>query len=96
MEKVVAGTAIHYLNDAKANIANNVTRNHSLSEAYAFLEGLKYGYNAINSVGMTSSEIDTALGYFGNDFNTVTLANLNDAIDLIASKTGLDSVKGSL
>lgn len=96
MEKVAAGTAIHYLNDAKANIANNVTRNHSLSEAYAFLEGLKYGYNAINSVGMTSSEIDTALGYFGNDFNTVTLANLNDAIDLIASKTGLDSVKGSL
>lgn len=96
LEKVSAGTAIHYLNDAKANIASNVTRNHSLSEAYAFLEGLKYGYNAINSTGMTSAEIDTALAYFGSDFNTVTLADLNNAIDLIASKTGLTSVAASL
>jgi len=96
LEKVSAGTAIHYLNSAKANIASNVARNHSLSEAYAFLEGLKYGYNAINTTGMTSTEIDTALGYFGNDFNVVTLADLNNAIDLIASKTGLTSVASNL
>jgi len=96
LEKVSAGTAIHYLNSAKANIASNVARNHSLSEAYAFLEGLKYGYNAINNTGMTSAEIDTALGYFGNDFNVVTLTDLNNAIDLIASKTGLTSVASSL
>ena len=96
LEKVSAGTAIHYLNSAKSNIANNVARNHSLSEAYAFLEGLKYGYNAINATGMTSAEINTALGYFGNDFNVVTLADLNNAIDLLASKTGLTSVASSL
>lgn len=96
LERVSAGTAIHYLNSAKSNIASNVTRNHSLSEAYAFLEGLKYGYNAINNTGMTSSEIDTALAYFGNDFNVVTLADLNNAIDLIASKTGLSSVASNL
>tara|TARA_B100000809_G_scaffold215432_1_gene220644 strand:+ start:293 stop:1510 length:1218 start_codon:yes stop_codon:yes gene_type:complete len=96
LEKVVAGSAIHYLNSAKSNIANNVARNHSLSEAYAFLEGLKYGYNSINSVGMTSAQIDSALSNFENDFNTVTLANINSAIDLIASNTGLESVKGSL
>ena len=96
LEKVSAGTAIHYLNDAKAKIANNTARNHSLSEAYAFLEGLKYGYNAINNLGITTSDIDTALGYFGNDFNAVTVTNLNSAIDLIASKTGLESVKSTL
>lgn len=96
LEKVSAGTAIHYLNSAKSNIANNVARNHSLSEAYAFLEGLKYGHNAISNSGMTSAEIDTALAYFGSDFNTVTLADLNNAIDLIASKTGLTSVASSL
>jgi len=96
LEKVAAGTAIHYLNSAKSNIASNVARNHSLSEAYAFLEGLKYGYNAINNTGMTSSEIDTALGHFGADFNTVTLADLNNAIDLIASKTGLTAVASTL
>ncbi len=96
MEKLSAGTAIHYLNSAKSNITNNTARNHSLSEAYAFLEGLKYGYNAINGTGMTSTEIDQALAHFSSDFNTVTLANLQSAIDLIASKTGLESVKGSL
>jgi hypothetical protein len=96
LEKVVAGSAIHYLNSAKSNIANNVARNHSLSEAYAFLEGLKYGYNSINSIGMSSSQIDNALSYFESDFNTVTLDDINNAIDLIASNTGLESVKGSL
>ena len=45
---------------------------------------------------MTATEIDTALGYFGNDFNIVTLADLNNAIDLIASKTGLSTVASSL
>lgn len=96
LEKVSAGTAIHYLNSAKSNISSNVARNHSLSEAYAFLEGLKYGYNALNNTGMTAAEIDTALSYFGNDFNIVTLTDLNNAIDLIASKTGLSTVASSL
>jgi len=96
LEKVSAATAIHYLNVAKTNITNNTTRNHALSEAYAFLDGLKYGYNAINAKGMTYSEINTALGYFENDFNIVTLTDLDNAIDLIASKTGLTNVKNDL
>lgn len=96
IERVSAGTAIHYLNSAKSNITNNTARNHVLSEAYAFLNGLKYGYNAINSTGMTISEINTAIGHIGTDFNAVTIANINDCIDLIASKTGLESVKSQL
>ena len=95
MERVAAATAIHYLNEAKANIVSNTTRNHVLSEAYAFLDGLKYGYNAISGVGMTVPDIDTALGYF-SDFNNVTISDLNNAIDLIAHKTGLSSVKDQL
>ena len=96
LEKVAAGTAIHYLNAAKNNISNNTTRNHVLSEATAFLEGLKYGYNAVANKGMNASEIDIALAYIGEDFNVVTIDNLNAAIDLIASSTGLESVKASL
>ena len=96
MEKVSAGTAIHYLNEAKANIANNTTRNHVISEAVAFLNGLKYGYNCISGDGMTSVEVDSALAIIGNDYNNVTLLDLQNAIDLIASKTGLDSVKANL
>ncbi|MFK8045319.1 MAG: DUF4856 domain-containing protein [Crocinitomicaceae bacterium] len=96
IERVSAGTAIHYLNEAKTNITNPTTRNHVLSEAYAFLSGLKYGYNAINNKGMNTIEIQNALNFIGTDFNVVTVANINSCIDLIASKTGLVSVKSQL
>jgi hypothetical protein len=96
MEKVCAGTAIHYLNDAKANISNVTARNHQISEAVAFLEGLKYGHNAISGNGMTSAQVDAALAFIGTDFNIVTLADLQSAIDEIANNTGLSSVSSSL
>ena len=96
MEKVCAGTAIHYLNEAKANIASPTLKNHVLSEAIAFIDGLRYGYNSINGISITSAEVDIALGYIGNDLSAVSITNLNLAIDLIASKTGLNDVKASL
>tara|TARA_R110000782_G_scaffold237188_1_gene323364 strand:- start:80048 stop:81214 length:1167 start_codon:yes stop_codon:yes gene_type:complete len=96
IEKVCAGTAIHYLNEAKANITSPIVKNHVLSEAIAFIDGLRYGYNSINAVSITSAEVDTALGYIGNDLSAVTIVNINLAIDLIASKTGLNDVKASL
>jgi hypothetical protein len=97
MEKVLAGTAIHYLNDAKANVGvDNTLKNHQLSEAWAFLNGLRYGQPCIGGTGMSSADIDTALGYIGTDFSLVTITNLNLAIDLIAANTGLTSVKATL
>ena len=44
---------------------------------------------------MLPADIDTALAYF-EDFQNVTISDLNSAIDLIASKTGLTSVKSTL
>lgn len=96
LEKVCAGTAIHYLNEAKANITSPIVKNHVLSEAIAFIDGLRYGYNSINGISITSAEVDIALGYIGNDLSAVSITNLNLAIDLIASKTGLNDVKASL
>ncbi len=90
MEKLAAGTAIHYLKSAKENISNATARNHVISEAVAFLTGMKYGYRASNG-GMTSSEITSVLVGIGTDFNNVTLTSLQTAIDNIASKTGLTS-----
>ncbi|MEJ6737228.1 MAG: DUF4856 domain-containing protein [Flavobacteriales bacterium] len=95
MEKICAGSAIHYLNGAKANIADATIKNHELSEAKAFLSGLRYGQKSIDGSGMSEADIDIALGYF-SDFQNVTISQLNSAIDLIASKTGLDNVKASL
>lgn len=96
MEKLQAASAIHYLNGAKSSISDNTTRNHKLSEAYAFLDGLRFGYNCLSGIGMTAAEIDQALGYIGDDFNNVSVTYLNMAIDLIANKTGLESVKNDL
>lgn len=96
IERVAAGTAIHYLNEAKSNIINNTTRNHVLSEAYAFINGLKFGANSVSNNGMTASEIQMALDFIGTDFNAVTIANINSCIDLIASKTDLQAVKSQL
>ena len=95
MEKVCAGTAIHYLNGAKSNITDPTKKNHELSEARAFLNGLRYGQKSIDGTGMLAADIDTALGYV-SDFENVTISDLNSAIDLIASKTGLTSVKATL
>ena len=97
MEKLAAAAAIHYLNDAKDYISsgNATARNHVLSEAWAFLDGMRYGYNAISGTGMTATQIDAALAHF-NDFNTVGVTGINLAIDAIAAETGLDGVKNDL
>ena len=96
MEKLCAGTAIHYLNDAKEYITSATARNHCLSEAQAFLDGLRFGYNATHSVGMTGTQIDAALAHFSADYNAVTLTDIQNAIDAIAANTGLESLKGDL
>ena len=79
----------------KQYIANSTARNHSLSEAVAFIEGLRYGYRASNG-GISSTEINSVLMNIGTDFNAVTLTSLQTAIDNLASKTGLTSDVSSL
>jgi hypothetical protein len=96
IEKVCAGTAIHYLNGAKTNLTNNTARNHMLSEAWAFINGLRYGDNSISGTGISAANVDLALGMLGVDFNTVTIIQLNSVIDHVAMHTGLTDVKDSL
>ena len=96
IEKVCAGTAIHYLNAAKAGIGDGTARNHQLSEAWAFIGGLEYGANSINGNSISKADIDAAYGHIGTDFNAVTVAGIQAAIDLIASKTDLTAKKGDL
>jgi hypothetical protein len=97
MERVLAGTAIHYLNDAKASFGSeNTLMNHQLSEAWAFINGLRYGQPCIGGTGMSAADIDSALALVGTDFSLVTISNLDAAIDLIANNTGLASDKENL
>jgi hypothetical protein len=95
MEKVQAATVIHYFNSAIDNFTTEATKMHSLSEAYAFLDGMRYGYNAISGEGISASEIDAILALFTN-FSSATITDLNQALDQLAQKAGLESVKDQL
>lgn len=91
-ERVVAGTAIHYLNTAMDNITDDYVRNHVLSEAYVFVECLFY--NEERSI--SEADMNKVLGYIGINFYEVEMTGLLAARDLLAETYGMDGVKSSL
>ncbi len=92
IERGWAGTAVHYLNGALANIGTDGPRHHNLSEAYFIIKALKY--NPTKKV--TDAQIQTLLSYFGTDFYSVTTTNLQAAKDLLSTIYGFDAVKDQL
>lgn len=91
-EKLIAGCAIHELNEAKANLGDNAIRNHVISEAYAFIMSLRYKTNKV----ITQTQIDAALNTLGTNYNNITLASINQVIDDLANYYGLQSIKAIL
>lgn len=85
MERVAAGTAIHYLNAAVTHFADDAMRNHALSEAWAFMEALPYGHDPV----MNFNETQTLLAQMGSDFYAVTSANLIAVRDQLSQTFGL-------
>ena len=85
MEKMAGGTAIHYLNDAIDSFGDDALRNHTLSEAKAFIMALPYG--AETSVNFNKSE--EILDLLGEDYYNVTTANILAARDELATILGL-------
>ena len=91
-EKSAAATGIHYLNDGIAEFGDDANRCHVLTEAFAFIDALKYNADAT----ITASTIDDVLAKLGDNFWTVTKADIEAARDLLATAAGLESVKGDL
>ena len=85
MEKMAGGTAIHYLNAAIDSFGDDALRNHTLSEAKAFIMALPYG--AETSVNFNKSE--EILDLLGEDYYNVTTANILAARDELATILGL-------
>lgn len=92
LERCAAGTAIHYLNDALGNYADDALRNHELSEAKAFIMALQFG--AITSVN--TDAVNTLLGTLGEDYYTVTTAQITQVRDDLAALTGLTEFASNL
>ena len=99
-EKMIAGTAINYLNAAKRNVGQDAgVTLHALSEAYAFIWCLKFGGDAT----ITTAEIDNILLNLGGTSNPlevnlygVTANKINMSIDILADKFGLNDIKDRL
>lgn len=91
-EEVVAATVIHYYNEALANFTDDAVRNHTLSEALAFLRDLKYSPVKI----ITNQQIADIEAMIGNNFYNVTVGGINNAKDALSTIYGLDSVKDNL
>ena len=92
-EVLIAATAIHYANEAKAATVDG-DRLHVLSECYAFTRSFRYSH--IDKRGLTQAEIDVLLGYIGTNFWNTTESNLNLLIDKLATTYQLENVKNQL
>jgi len=92
LEKVCAATAIHYINSALSSITINTNRNHSLSEATAFLSDLKYGKEDV----ITRSKVETLIATIGSDFYNVDATDLNNVKNELSTLFGFDNIKNEL
>jgi hypothetical protein len=90
-EKVAAARFISYVKGAKANISNQATFNHNISEAVGFINAFRY--NSAKTI--SDADIDILLGYFktGGVVNlyTLTTTNLDNAINKMAFLFNLDA-----
>lgn len=99
-EVTVAAIAISYLNDAKANANDPALCYHYLTEAYAFIMGLKHG--ATKTISDTDiNNILTNLASSPNplqaNFYSTSAQDIDNAINAIANTfNSLEDVKASL
>ena len=95
-ERVVAATALHYLNSAAANFDDPALRLHALSEAVAFTYALQF--NPQRSISLSeTARLLTELGG-STQFNEMNLYNIDAAgiltvRDELATAAGLSALK---
>lgn len=86
-ERVVAASAILELLEAKAAFgSDNVQMRHVLSEAVGFINSLKYSSTKL----ISNTEITSALNSLGTNFYTITITQIDNAINTINAVYGFD------
>lgn len=92
LEKVMAATAINYLNQAKTNFADDARRNHTLSEFYGFIYSLKFN----SRKKISDAEIAELLNDLGTNNYEISLSTIESLKNRIAQIYSLESVKDIL
>lgn len=91
-ERLIAASAIHELNAAKTNLADQALKSHYLSEAKGFVMGLKYKTDR----KLDDAQYNEVMDKIGTNFYDTTGADIAAAVDLISSVYGMDSIKSQL
>lgn len=86
-EMIPVASALYYLNASEANIADDATRNHALSEAIAFLSALKWNSNAT----ITPSEVDAIIAMLGDNLFNISATMIADTRNALASAYGISN-----
>jgi hypothetical protein len=90
--KLGAAGALQEVQEAKADISDNIIRNSRMSEMYGFVYGIKYNPKST----LTTTQLNTLLGLFPANYYDLTLVQLNALRDAVASPYGFDAVKDLL
>jgi hypothetical protein len=88
-ERIIASTAISYLNGGRRDFADDALRNHQLSEAIAFIRMLKY--NPARKI--TPAQIESIVAKLGGNLYEVTPAQITAARDELSLIYGMDNLK---
>ncbi|NEN24317.1 DUF4856 domain-containing protein [Cryomorpha ignava] len=92
MERVVAATAIHYMNKARDQFANDAKRNHFLSEGSGFISSLRFN----TSSTLTPQEINSLEAMLGDNFYEVTISDILSIRDELSDTFGMNAFKNDL
>ena len=95
-EMVSVTTGIHYLNGAIANVGDDAKFYLELSEAYTFIQGLAYNQDRIISSSDWTAILSLLEVNGEASFTSVTIADLNNIKNQLASIYGLEAVKDQL
>ena len=91
-ERLVAASAIHELNAAKTNIADQAMKSHYLSEAIGFVMGLQYKTDS----KLSKAKYEEVIEAIGPNLYDTTADDINAAISILSSAYDMDNIKGQL
>lgn len=92
LEKMMAATAINYLNQTKTNFADDAKRNNTLSECRGFIYALKFN----SRKKISDLEISELMNLLGTNNYEITLTTIDTLKNRIAQIYSLESVKDVL
>ena len=87
--KIIAGTAVHYLNAAISNIEDPALKMHELSEAYAFIGNLVHSTDTYN---ISLEQRDECRALLGSNFYETSVDDINNAKEWLVNNTAITLV----